>query len=1380
MGRGLFDDNDVFVEGKDGKLEERKISFQQLQMEIGENAVLDRTRESQYYGASLDALRKQTHGYEENNNVRLPDGTIVKKRSVVDYQRSFAQEYNKPMNLNSAAAMAKIEAMRDEQNYNYGNNQNYSYEELDESGVPMRYNEIKPDIIDNKNYSYEEIQQRSDSQFGPIKVNNDDNVKDVDDYLESITKKGENTGLGFDDLDVEVVETDEVIEENDNKQSENVVDIISKTEKEISEENNIKKEEIDMNLDEFLEGESNKKQEDNIPTQVNNVVESLSLEEALSEKENNVIYEEYEDEISLKEDVKEVYDIDEDIPEELLSDDKYNYEVKEVNMETYVLKDYHSDEPNSKAQKLFKSIIGLPSVKNKEKLYTHWLNNEEAAILVDENSLNQYNDTDIGELYCPICGEKYEESNYLLSDLFSPSPDTSKILQEFLFEASVENRKKGIEDRKFTYVDCSNCIGQIRKDFDKYGLPMQNGNLDNLYSVFGKLVGLSIYRELDIKYNIKHLFPTQRIFLMHNKTKQIYYYNLFELIAVINFQWNNYCNSAGKKYSDKELMDAYDSLMTSKTNPIKSEFLGENGFLYKWFVEQTHNQDWVAQDLLKRFNIKLAQDFMVSRKITCNVNAEGCEEYSLSLNKDTFQGLRTIMTIIPLITRDPSKCTLLKQEVEEYLDNVGTESLEEKQEIVEENKVPDNIVEGEMDLSELEVKEPPVEDIEELPEEIEANVVEQPVAPPVEEVKEEPVVVAPKEPTVVRSIKKPSVEELHWSKLSNVDFLQRYKPTQEEVKFYVGKLQNDKSYDNTDSKKLVNDAIIAWINEKKKQLEFAENNDSENVKKNSSENLNKKTDDGIKHKEKINKDYIDNTAFNRYKPEDTDDSKMVKDRMKRDAARRNSGPRPELLFADNDKWDKNPFDDNKSLLMDFHKTHMSKVLQIMKQDTEKHKANGRVVDFSKTSYIPTIDFDTGIRVMYVDLEDTSLNPGNANVADISMHTPFTYSDYKDNFQTVFVYSPEARRKPYQVANALVKLINYRTYPNYRRVDLSRNFVLAYTDEKNEIDKFEYKHSVASWGNAKTDQLAVLALINPDKLKSVKYEKLKIADEIRNIYNGNLEGNFSNLKNHKLEMVCSIRYIAQEFRDKETGMVYWQYRITQYDEHSTCMLEDGFTCACSALIREHYLKRGPVSYKLLFEFDRTLLITPMLRRKTEDLINGPFELAPESRNCQFNSTREAFMIMDPLMQGVTPEDEKFKCRIDSRLFLINERSFRSFFGNRIPYDKDVSTEQLRLREMEKLGFNLYYEPYAPTLEIKLDVLDELEQHPAFQRMNKINIAQLRNSNAYTSLELQAQLEFQAYLLEMNNNPKTEEDDNDSFSTLKKWASVGLGTLFGNGW
>lgn len=1374
MGMGLFDDNDVMVETSDGKLLERKVSFNELQQEINGEVVLDKTRTSEYYGASLDALRRQTHGYQENNNARLPDGTYLKKQSVVDYQRRFAEDFKKPMNLNSQKSLERLEEIRAAASGNYQNNQ-YSVE-VDESGVPITYNEYKPDVIDNRNYTYEEIQQRSESQFGPIRVNNDAVVKDADDYLDSLNKKRDTTGdLGL-EMDSEVIESAE-------EQSENVVDIILQTENEISEENNTEEEKDNMpTLDEFLE-ESSEKQ----AVEVNNVTESISLEEAINKQEP--IVEEYSESFELEEKVEEVervYDSLDEVPEELLEDE--NVEVEELELEGYVIRDFHSDEPNSKTQKLFKSMIALPPVENIERLYSQWLNNENAAILVNTKLLDERDDAVIGELSCPICGTKFIGNDYKLSDIFSGSPDNSRILQEFLFKSSVENQKKGIQDRRFTYVDCDTCIHQIREDFDKYGLPMQNKKLDNLYTVFANMVGISIYRELDINYNIKHLFPTQRIFFNHNKTKQLYYYNLYELIAMINFQWNNYVKSAGKKYSEEELQNTYENLMISSfNNTIKSEFLGENGFLQKWFTESTHNQDWVASDLLKRFNIKLSEDFMVSRKLTCNVGVEGFELYDLTLDKESFQGLKTIMSIIPQITRDPSKCKLYKKDIEEYLDNVGnsTESLEQKQEIVEEKNVPDNIIEGVMDLEELEdnskeeqkaeeAAEAKVEEVKEVIAEVEeVKAPEEPKQPDVPEVK------APKEPTVVETIEKPKVEDLHWSKLSNMDFIQRYRPTQEEVKFYVGKLQNDKANDGLSSDELVNKAIIAWIEEKKKQLQFAEEN-SETVKKNLTNNLNTKTDESIKHKEKINKDYIDNTAFNRYKPEDTEDSKMVKDRMKRDAERLKTGPHPELLFADNDKWNNNPFDDNKSLLMDFHKTHMSKVLQIMKQDVEKHKANGRVVDFAKTSYIPTIDFDTGIRVMYVDLEDTSLNPGNANVADISLHTGFTYSDYKDNFQTVFVYSPEARRKPYQVANALIKLINYRSYPKYRRVDLSKNFVLAYTDEKNEIDKFEFKHSVASWGNAKTDQLAVLALINPDKLRSVKYEKLKIADEIRNIYNGNLDGNFSNLKNHKLEMVCSIRYIAQEFRDKETGMVYWQYRITQYDEHSTCMLEDGFTCACSALIREHYLKRGAIPYKILFEFDRTLMITPMVRRKTEDLINGPFEIAPESRNCQFNSTREAFMILDPLMQGVTPEDEKFKCRIDSRLFLINERSFRSFFGNRIPYDKDVSTEQLRLKEMEKMGFNLYYEPYAPTLEIRGEVLDELEGHPAFQRMNKINIAQLRNSNAYTSLELQAQLEFQAYLLEMNNSPQPENDDNDSFSTLKRWASVGLGTLFGNGW
>lgn len=1355
MKKGLFDDDEVVVETSDGKLLERKVSFNELQQEINGEYYLDKTRTSEYYGASLDALRRQTHGYQENNNVRLPDGTYIKKQSIVDYQRRFSEDFKKPMNLNSQAALDKIEQIKA---INDGNYQNQQYVgEVDESGVPITYNNFKKDAIDDRNYSYEEIQQRSESQFGPIRANNNDVVKDADDYLESLYEGRDTTG----DLGLEM-DSEEEMEENVEEQSENVIDIILQTESEILEKDNKEKNNMPT-LNEFLEESPDEKK----AVEVNNVVDSISLEEAIEKQEP--IIEEFSDsfEFDKKMEINEgIYGIlEDDIPEELLQDGESEY----VEYLSYEIRDYHMYEPNLKIQKLFKSIIAFMPSENIEKLHFQWLNNENESILVESSLIDEKDDAIIGELSCPICGTKFEGKDYKLSDLFSPSPDDSRLLQEFLFKSSVENQKKGIRDRRFTYIDCDVCLDQIRKDFDKYGLPMQNKKLDNLYSVFGNMVGLSIYRKFDNQHNIKHLFPTQRIFLSNNKSKQLYYYNLFELTAIINFYWNNYKKSIEKKYSEEDLKNTYENLMnTSFNNSIKSDFLGENGFLQKWFNETTCNQKWIHNDLLNRFNIKLAEDFKVSKKLTCNVGVENFDQYDLILDKESFQGIKSIISIVPQITRDPNKCELFKRKIKENLNN--DEKILNKKEVkfVREKNMADNIMEGEMDLSELEDKTKEEQKIEKTSE-IKKD------SEPISNKNADKL----KEPTIVETIEKPKTEDLHWSKLSNIEFIRRYRPTQEEVKFYVGKLKNDKLNDNLNGEDLVNKAIIAWIEEKKKQLQFAEEN-SETVKKNLTNGLNTKTNANVKYKEKINKDYIDNTAFNRYKPEDTEDSKMIRDKMKKNAERMKIGPHPELLFADNDKWDKNPFDDNKSLLMDFHKTHMSKVLQIMKQDVEKHKANGRVVDFAKTSYIPTIDFDTGIRVMYVDLEDTSLNPGNANVADISLHTGFSYSDFKDNFQTIFVYSPEARRKPYQVANALIKLINYRSYPKYRRVDLSKNFVLAYTDEKNEIDKFEYKHSVASWGNAKTDQLAVLALINPDKLKSIKYEKLKIADEIRNIYNGNLDGSYSNLRNHKLEMVCSIRYIAQEFRDKETGIVYWQYRITQYDEHSTCMLEDGFTCACSALIREHYLKRGPVPYKILFEFDRTLMITPMLRRKTEDLLNGPFEISSESKNCQFNSTREAFMILDPLMQGVTPEDEKFKCRIDSRLFLINERSFRSFFGNRIPYDKDVSTEQLRLKEMEKLGFNLYYEPYAPTLEIRGEVLNELEAHPAFQRINKINIAQLRNSNAYTSLELQTQLEFQAYLLEMNNSPQQEIDDNDSFSTLKKWASVGLGTLFGNNW
>lgn len=108
MKKGLFDDDEVVVETSDGKLLERKVSFNELQQEINGEYYLDKTRTSEYYGASLDALRRQTHGYQENNNVRLPDGTYIKKQSIVDYQRRFSEDFKKPMNLNSQAIFVKI------------------------------------------------------------------------------------------------------------------------------------------------------------------------------------------------------------------------------------------------------------------------------------------------------------------------------------------------------------------------------------------------------------------------------------------------------------------------------------------------------------------------------------------------------------------------------------------------------------------------------------------------------------------------------------------------------------------------------------------------------------------------------------------------------------------------------------------------------------------------------------------------------------------------------------------------------------------------------------------------------------------------------------------------------------------------------------------------------------------------------------------------------------------------------------------------------------------------------------------------------------------------------------------------------------------------
>lgn len=627
----------------------------------------------------------------------------------------------------------------------------------------------------------------------------------------------------------------------------------------------------------------------------------------------------------------------------------------------------------------------------------------------------------------------------------------------------------------------------------------------------------------------------------------------------------------------------------------------------------------------------------------------------------------------------------------------------------------------------------------------------------------------------------------HWTELDDQEFLDRYYLPKKSKIELLRKFNTEENRARYTPEEIVDLALDWYIREKKKRLreEYAANPEKDKqeweISKQHRARMGLKDDSNnpkvadIKARYNNGQTYKDYNATENHKAEHTDDSKKVEERIERDAERRARGIKPKLLFNNKDEYNEDPFDDNSSLLEEFQKSPFYKVINLM-SNLEEHTTDGKLLDFEKTSYIPTIDYASGVRVMFIDLSDMNLRPGNINASDVSDKVRFYYEKYKDIYQLVFVYDTEARAKPEQVARALVKLINYFTFPKKKMLEISRQFVLTYCKDKKEIEAFERMHSVLpdGIGKPKTDSLGIVIMVDPQKIKSNTFKKAEIADSIRNEYYSTT--NFSNLNKYKTIMVLAIRYIEHciDIPNPEPGMpsMYYKYRITQYTEEKHVMVDDGLACCVAALIREHYNKgRGDIPYKICFEFDRTLIISPTLRKKVTALgdPNCPIVMADETANMTYRNTKECYKIFDnSLFIPANETEKKFFNRIDPRFMLTNEITFRKYFGNRIPPNVDVSTDEQKIKFLERMGFQLYYEPSTPVFDIKPEVLIELENHPITNNIIPISINDLRESNAFTSLDLQTKLEYQAALLE--NNGQIDNMNEPGFNDLSVWSNM----------
>jgi hypothetical protein len=294
------------------------------------------------------------------------------------------------------------------------------------------------------------------------------------------------------------------------------------------------------------------------------------------------------------------------------------------------------------------------------------------------------------------------------------------------------------------------------------------------------------------------------------------------------------------------------------------------------------------------------------------------------------------------------------------------------------------------------------------------------------------------------------------------------------------------------------------------------------------------------------------------------------------------------IFADKRTLDKDFYDS------EFYSIHN----EVMASDrfADMSKITSKITINEETSYIPIIDYSSGIRVICIDTNDTDqyrLNP-----MFISRKVPFRFQTTRRNPMKVRVlYSDDCKNRPMAVICSLKKLIGYEYIKSRYKIKLNRNYVIAYTTELRWVEMFEkgdpdsHKPESSPYYTSKPANMAIGVIV-----LDAKSEKDRRAIRRHQIERDVGRYEPASADNYNIEFVLSARIIRNDLKLRNPTLPknerYVEYIITQYTEANPVIILDGLQVILACIIREHKANYSVgTPYAISLEYDRDSLISP---------------------------------------------------------------------------------------------------------------------------------------------------------------------------------------------
>lgn len=427
------------------------------------------------------------------------------------------------------------------------------------------------------------------------------------------------------------------------------------------------------------------------------------------------------------------------------------------------------------------------------------------------------------------------------------------------------------------------------------------------------------------------------------------------------------------------------------------------------------------------------------------------------------------------------------------------------------------------------------------------------------------------------------------------------------------------------------------------------------------------------------------------------------------------------------------FADKRTLDKDFYESEFYSIHnEVMASDrfADMSKITSKITINEETSYIPIIDYSSGIRVICIDTNDTDqyrLNP-----LFISRKVPFRFqTNRRTPVKVRVLYSDDCKNRPMAVICSLKKLVGYEYIKPRYKIKLNRNYVIAYTTELRWVEMFEkgdpdsHKPESSPYYTSKPANMAIGVIV-----LDAKSEKDRRAIRRHQIERDIGRYEPASADNYNIEFVLSARIIRNDLKLRNPTLPknerYVEYIITQYTEANPVIILDGLQVILACIIREHKANYSVgTPYAISLEYDRDSLMSPAVIAMLDER-DG---LEPAYGSRPNNVDIESQFILPPSRLKLSGVFDHEKGRLDKKFF--NAAGIQRRYPRELWNNYDLTTRDGRIQFVRSRGFEEFFHIKPVMFDVMPYALNMIETSDMIQDITKVSIDMLADRNSTDS-------------------------------------------------